>query len=144
MTAVVDFSTAPTQEHLPPVTVIQGLTIIDLGNDYANPPLPTANLRIMDVDNDKKNELFISQGTLRLIPHPKWGAIKIGIVATPFAGGPKSITVKAYDCQGNVVDKIQNMNTQLKGPEKMIVMSPEICYVEVRGQETSIDAIGFI
>ena len=126
------------------MTVIQGLTIIDLPNDYANPPLPTSHPRIIDVDNDSQNELFISQGTLRLIPHPKWGAINIGIVATPYAGGPGSITVKAYDCQGKLVDTIKNINTQQKGPDKMLVMAPEICYIEIRGEETSIDKIAFI
>jgi hypothetical protein len=144
MTEVIDFSTVATVHDLPPVKVIHGLTIIDLGNDYANPPLPSANPRIIDVDNDGQNELFISQGTLRLIPNPQWGAVRIGIVATPFAGGPKSITVKAYDCNGTEVDKTYNVNTQQKGPDKMIVMATEICYLEIRGEETSIDKIAFI
>jgi hypothetical protein len=143
MGEVVDFSLEPTKQQLPPASHIQGLTIIDLPNTYANPPLPSSNLRIIDVDGDGQNELFISQGRLRAIPNPKWDfEIKIGVVAAPFAGGPGSITVYAYDCNGNQVDKTANTNTQ-KYPEKVLVIGPKICYIEIEGVEASIEKIYF-
>lgn len=143
----IDFSLEPTNQKLPKSTIIQGAHFIDLYNDYADPNDPayaSAGLRIYDVDNNGKNEFFISQGTVQIIPNPNWGVIRLLVGTSHFFGGVGTLTINAFDCSGSLVSTATNTIGKQGIVETLLLIAPEICYIEIRGQEVAIDKIDFL
>jgi hypothetical protein len=104
----------------------------------------TSEIQGYDVDNNGKNEFFISQGAARIIPNPKWSSIKFAVGASHFFGGAGAITINAYDCDGNLVDTAMNTVAKQGIYEKMLLLADEICFIDIQGSEVAIDKIVFV
>jgi|WetSurSiteA1Bulk_404760.scaffolds.fasta_scaffold17723_2 hypothetical protein len=137
----VNFIDEPARD-LQNIEIIQGVVFKDLGNDYANPPLNSAYPKIYDVDGDGKNEFWISQGTVQLMPLSS-GPFQVSGLAAHWFGGVGQLTITGHDLHNKIVSVANNTVAKQGVYENIVLFDKDIWYINIRGVELAFDKVCF-